>query len=618
MVRIKIVFPDEKDNFNFEQRQFDYDDGLTFTVAPRTVFDPQIKPPADIPVVSVYKDDCNFALSFRANIGGYQLPGYDIIHRMPDCRNESGYKPPEYKKEGKPQIPLNDGLSYVIINDEQIHYEQARRAYPTFPPQGWTNYERRSRLISSEIPYKQGTFIGQNGKEYSAYAKLVIKTSSIASFNGSFFIQNMVPVGVDMADVADRLAARGYDIELADGYDGSDTTYTKKTTETRTEYLQHNQSQVLDAKIFYGYKQDLEKFLDDESYLNKDDVITSSIEYSTRSEDRLPMYVPGKVPGYITLDHIDNDFYGLRYIGIGQGLHVKRDKQIYRIYPGDFNGDFVPPPPPPPEMSCCPDYSDLLKTLLKKVDKLSEIVGIDEYPAKLPQSLIMENGKEKGTENVPNLTRLLEWYIKRFDELMGQFEIAIDVDDTDLTKEGKQKQTIRLPNISETLAEVVSLLFQSTINTDLLVNMCTRVLAETGADKQQNFKTHQAVYTIIDFLGYNYKEDTVDMPLTFKPDAKTFDTLLKDGDIKVKTIKYDEKDNFHHHLHELLQAAAIIRAVHWRQVNPKGDARQQILNNILKQNKLKNEVNKVDNEELKALIKELIKTTPDEPDTKNH
>ena len=253
-------------------------------------------------------------------------------------------------------------------------------------------------------------------------------------------------------------------------------------------------------------------------------------------------------------------------------------------------GDYVPPtnkyPPPPPkkkkcckndDMACCPDNSALLKALLAKVNKLSQTVGVDDYPASLPASLITKNGKNAGKISIPNLTQLIGWYIQRFDEIMGQFEINLDVAKPD--KEG-ETVSIKLPNLAEATAEIMTLLFQISINSEILVNLCNRNLIETGQSKQQEFKIYMAINSLIEYFGFGVNETSETMPLTFTPGETSFSKMLKETNISVKGTEYDGKQPFHGALLDLLQAAAIIRAVHWKKLDAGKDVAQQLIDGI--------------------------------------
>jgi len=150
-----------------------------------------------------------------------------------------------------------------------------------------------------------------------------------------------------------------------------------------------------------------------------------------------------------------------------------------------------------------------------------------------------------------------------------------------------------------------TLMMQSSINTDLLINICTRVLNESGQDKQQNFKSHQALMAIIEYLGFNYQEKKENLPLSFKPGEESFDKLLKESTVPVKVVDFHEKETLNHYLHELLQGAAIIRAAHWRKIDPNGDIALQLLDNVFRQQNLRDKVSKLSNEDLQKLIKDL-------------
>ena len=249
----------------------------------------------------------------------------------------------------------------------------------------------------------------------------------------------------------------------------------------------------------------------------------------------------------------------------------------------------APPPPQPPHpccMSCCPTQSNnndaLLQLLIQKVEKLSQIIGVDEYPASLPKSLI---SKDKGflgnlvpnsNIDIPNLTKLLGWYIERFDEIMGQFEIPIEIKDADPATPGAQPVGFKLPNIAESIAEIMGLLLQATINSETLVNLATKNLVQGGQDQQQNFKSYMLLEAVAEYLGFEQNEVKVKMPLLFTPGAESIEDLVKESNIDVAVADYSDKTNLRASLTDLLQAAAIIRAVHWRKLDGKGDIKGQI------------------------------------------
>lgn len=279
----------------------------------------------------------------------------------------------------------------------------------------------------------------------------------------------------------------------------------------------------------------------------------------------------------------------------GKVLTVYRGKQPYHLIINrcPFPDAATKPPPPPKDkccMGCCPPQDDQLTRLLlrkvleltQKTDKLAQIVGVDEYPASLPSSLITKaDGSSKPSpKSINNLTQLFGWYIERFDELMGQWEIPIDVEDIDETQAGNQEKHIRLPNLAEAVAEMMGLLLQTTINSESLVNITTRTLAEAGMNKQQGFKNYYMLDTLIDYLGFQTKDTAKKLSLTFKPGEEDLEKVLKETEIDVRVTELDDRNTFKSNMQDLLHAAAIIRAVHWRKFKNDDTLKEQFIDLI--------------------------------------
>ncbi len=265
-------------------------------------------------------------------------------------------------------------------------------------------------------------------------------------------------------------------------------------------------------------------------------------------------------------------------------------------------GNYDKNPPPSVDkrkccMTCCtPNNSSndqLLKLLLKKVDtlatttdKLSKVVGVEDYPVSLPESLISKDEGFIGNlipnadVEITSLTKLFAWYIERFDEIMGQWEIPIEIKDSDPTTPGDQPKGIKLPNIAETLAEMFSLAFQTNINSETLLNFATRTLIETGQDKQQNFITYKLLNSLTDWAGFKYKDVKVDLPMSFTPGKQNFDELLKETNVSVGVPEFDEKFGLEGDLMKFRKASAVLDSVYFRKLNPNGDIKAQILDNV--------------------------------------
>lgn len=232
--------------------------------------------------------------------------------------------------------------------------------------------------------------------------------------------------------------------------------------------------------------------------------------------------------------------------------------------------------------------ADALNLLTSRVETANKIIGIEEYPASLPQSLISKDEGFVGNlipnpnVEIPNLTRLVGWFVERVDELVGQFEIPIEIKDTDPTTPGDQPVGLKITNVAEGLAEMLGLLLQTAYNTEALININTRTLVETGGDKVQNYKTYMLLEALTEYIGFKYNEVIKKVNLTFKPGAEGLDQMLKEHQQDVLVADFDEKLDFQSDLQRLLEAASIVKAVHFRRLDVKGDVKGQILDLLKK------------------------------------
>ncbi|MCC3423438.1 MAG: hypothetical protein JGK12_05770 [Microcoleus sp. PH2017_01_SCD_O_A] len=242
----------------------------------------------------------------------------------------------------------------------------------------------------------------------------------------------------------------------------------------------------------------------------------------------------------------------------------------------------IPPPPNSPprkEMDeCCRDSIKLLRQIHKRL-------GVNKFPGELPSTIIQEVEKgqpatEPVQEKIEDFADLLMWMFQRDDERWGQWQIQIDVKDTDLTKEGDQGKQIKFPNLAESIAEMEGQLLSLQANVAALVALSTRNLCESGMGRQEAIKAYLASMAIAKYMNFPYDESDIKMPSTFTPKAESIDELIKESIIHVKGIEYTNKETQRDILLDLLQAAAITRAVHWRQVDPKKDIKSQILESI--------------------------------------
>jgi hypothetical protein len=113
-----------------------------------------------------------------------------------------------------------------------------------------------------------------------------------------------------------------------------------------------------------------------------------------------------------------------------------------------------------------------------------------------------------------------------------------------------------------------------------ILNTTSRTLAQAGSATQQAHLAHLTSKANAEFLGFESRPSVVDMPLAYTPGLNPFEGLLNESTAKVKGFENTDGQDLKSILAELLQAAAIIRAVYWRKLDTKGDLKTQLRQNI--------------------------------------
>lgn len=240
----------------------------------------------------------------------------------------------------------------------------------------------------------------------------------------------------------------------------------------------------------------------------------------------------------------------------------------------------LPPiPPEEPNMGCCAETNELLRLLLQKI-------GADDLPATVSTSLIQKGDEPDETMQIESLADLTAWIAKNFAELMGQWEIPIEIEDNDPLTAGNQKQTIRLPNLAEAIAELFGLAFNSNLQTSLILNTTIRTLQEAGHTKQQALLAHLYSRANAEFLGYEASEKQIEIGMAFTPGEEDFARFLQESTQKMKGWENTDSADLRTYLTDLLQAAAIIRAVYGERVNSGGNLTQQIIDLVKSQSSI--------------------------------
>lgn len=501
----------------------------------------------------ILRTGCDFGVQINPVLGFVRLPPVAIAYRSPECRKKAKYAPPP--AEGSLDIPFPN-------LDCPEPYTTSTVLYPYR-----TRFIEDYYFIDEDSGFELGVAPGQSYQEHT-------DTATLIDFQFPYKGDKHTTVGKTLSYLKFTVHRKYYANDKA--VEVFNASWAK---------VHGTEPPSLNGESYFGVE-----ILVPESYTNPGfgnyNFSLLNPENETDLKEGLVIQMP--------LDYARNLLVSRHNeIGVREILNIYKDihrgyDSYERYYAIAAKCSLDIEPPPPPNRICCmpqcctPPDNALLKSLIKKVNKLSEIIGVDEFPAQLPPTLINEDQGFLGNlipdanVPIPNYAQLFKWWVERFDEIMGQWEVAFEVKDSDPTTPGDQPVGVKLPNLAEAVAEMMGLLLQSTINTETLVSMCMRSMLTTGQDYQQNYKSYMAIQSIIDYLGYKTKDSIEKMPLLFDPSKETLEGILQHVSQDVPVQEFDEKTNFRHTVMRLEHAAAITQAINLRKIDKKGDIAKQI------------------------------------------
>ncbi|MEA5447320.1 hypothetical protein VB780_01985 [Leptolyngbya sp. CCNP1308] len=231
----------------------------------------------------------------------------------------------------------------------------------------------------------------------------------------------------------------------------------------------------------------------------------------------------------------------------------------------------TPPVEQAPSLSnnCCipPANPDIIKRL----EQIKTGIGFDGMPVSVPDQIAKDN---PGQLMIGSLAELHLWQVQQLDGVLGKWPVGIPIP----TPAGTT--TVGMPNVAEAVAEMVGMLVSQQVTAAQILNTSSRAMVQAGSATQQAHLAHLVAKANADFLGYENRPNSVDMPLTYTPGKDLSDGLLSESTAKIKGFENTDNTDIKAIFAELLQAAAIIRAVYWRKLDPKGDLKTQLRQNI--------------------------------------
>jgi hypothetical protein len=197
--------------------------------------------------------------------------------------------------------------------------------------------------------------------------------------------------------------------------------------------------------------------------------------------------------------------------------------------------------------------------------RLNYVLGLDDFPIKVPKTLTNPNSGEIRIHNQP---RFLSYLVKQLDALCGKYPIEIEVEDADLTEAGNQAERIKLPNIAESLAEIVGLLMVLRTESDANLSATIRGMIEAGSTKQTATLAYEYAKANAEYLGYKGAQVERELAMSFTPGEEQLDKVLKETNVKYRGWENDDNEDLNDHLAPLLELAAMWKAANFRHIPP--------------------------------------------------
>jgi hypothetical protein len=294
-----------------------------------------------------------------------------------------------------------------------------------------------------------------------------------------------------------------------------------------------------------------------------------------------------------------------------------------------------PPPPPPPPMSCCPNVqqndqllrlilkrigepkevtifdedlarkgaqkakkkpeslNDFLKLAVERTEIVSRIVGIENFPITLPDTMIEPHkegafakifkfidGEKK--RKINTIAEFIAWMAEQDSAVLGEFHQVIEIEGGKDSKGKATTSTVVLPNVAESLREITLLVAQMAKQNNVQTEVLFKSLFEIVATRAEATKGTAIVQDIQDYLDYPTETksaeygSSVNVPkVQVNKEGKAIATgatedhknLLKPGKVKFVHENWTGDASLRDQMIDLLQLAAMMRAVYYQRTD---------------------------------------------------
>lgn len=221
--------------------------------------------------------------------------------------------------------------------------------------------------------------------------------------------------------------------------------------------------------------------------------------------------------------------------------------------------------------------SQAFSRTVERIEKISKIIGIDDLPIEVPDTIIEPANKGilgsifsflfgKKTRKINNITGFLAWKLEQDSAVFGQWHQEIFVQDTDATKKGDQSKTMVVTDISVALREIILLLITAIKILGLINDLSFKNAVETAGTKLLAAEAASRLKDIQEFLDYPTNEKVGEVGIQISPppangsklEQNDLYKILQNSQAKYKYDDWTGEHSFHDMMLDLLQAAKAI------------------------------------------------------------
>lgn len=221
--------------------------------------------------------------------------------------------------------------------------------------------------------------------------------------------------------------------------------------------------------------------------------------------------------------------------------------------------------------------SQAFQRTIERIEKISKIIGIDDFPIEVPDTLVEPANKGilgsiftflfgTKTRKINNLTGFMAWQLEQDSAILGKWHQEIFVQDTDATKKGNQSKTMVVPDISSALKEILLLQISAIKILGLINDVSIKNIVETSGTKLLAAEIASRTIDIQQFLDYPTTEKIEEVGIQITPppangskvEQNDLYKILQSSKAKYKFDDWTGEHSFHDMMIDLLQAAKAI------------------------------------------------------------